>query len=125
MNSVFIEGNLTKNPELKEFANNKVAKFSIAVNGGKRKDGTKDVAFLDCTAWDQSADIVMELQKGDGVLLNAYIKQENWESKEGQKRSKLVFNAQRILKLAKRARKDDDTGPAPTDLSTPDENVPF
>jgi len=122
MNSTFVSGNLVRDAELKEFTSAKVAKFSIAVNTGKNKDGEKEVAFLDCAAWNKTAEIAMELRKGDAVAVDAFIKQENWE-KDGQKRSKLVFNVQRILKLAKRDKPENtDHQPTGTEL---DENVPF
>jgi single-strand DNA-binding protein len=91
---VIVMGNLTRDPELKYLSSGTaLAKLSVAVNRTwKSAQGEKkeEVSFIDCTAWGRRAEVIAEyFAKGDPILLEGYLKQENWEAADGQKRSKL------------------------------------
>lgn len=102
MNSCHFIGRLTRDPEVRTFSNGgKVTRFGIAVNNRKKNPQTgeweDDPAFLDMEAWAKTAEFVEEhFKKGDPIVIcQSTVKQENWE-KDGQKRSKLVFTAERV-----------------------------
>jgi single-strand DNA-binding protein len=90
MNTITIEGNLTRDIELRFTPGGKaVANFSVAVNrswvddNGERQ---RSVSFFDCAAWEGMAKNAAEsLSKGDRVLLTARPKQRSYENSEGQK----------------------------------------
>ena len=98
-NNVTLLGNLVADVELKEISdNNTVGKFRLAVN---RKYNTKsgekrsDTLYIDCEMWGQRANALSKYtKKGDPLLVNGYLKQETWESKEGEKRSKILASVQ-------------------------------
>lgn len=89
-NKVIIAGRLTADPELKAIPNGEsVAQFSLALNR-KDKQGAETTDFFDCVAYGKTAEsIAAHLRKGRAVLLEGRLRQRRWESKEGEKRSKV------------------------------------
>ena len=93
-NLVVLIGNLTKAPELRYTNNNKaVAKFSIAVNGYKEDD----VSFVPVQVWGKQAENCEKyLSKGKKVAVSGNLKQDRWETDRGDKRSRIIVNAQSV-----------------------------
>jgi single-strand DNA-binding protein len=101
LNKVLLIGRLTRDPEVRTFANGgKVAAFGFAVNNRRKNQQTgqweDDPVFLDCEAFNRGdfgklADTVEQyLAKGRQVFLEGHLKLDQWTNKEdGQKRSKL------------------------------------
>src|SRR4051812_46158067 len=101
VNKVILIGRLTRDPEMRTFANGgKVAKFGFAV-GSRRKNPQSgqwedgDTMFIDCEAFNRGefghlADRVEQyLRKGNQVFLEGRLKLETWDDKaSGAKRSK-------------------------------------
>lgn len=88
-------GNLTRDPEL-TFTNSgrAVCKITIADNYKPNKDAEDQVTFLDVTLWDQLAEnFAASCVKGQRVFAAGRIKQEDWETDNGEKRSKLKMTA--------------------------------
>jgi single-strand DNA-binding protein len=96
MNQCHFMGNLTRDPELKQLANNKrVVNFGLAVSR-RFKRGTqtaKEVSFLDCVAWDTGADLIAKhLKKGDKIIVHCSVQTDEWDDKKtGERRTKLKF----------------------------------
>lgn len=93
INLVALAGRLTRDPELK-YANSGVAilNFSIACNDRtKNGDVWEDEGhFFDCVIIGKLAEAISpRMVKGAKVFLNGRLKQNRWESKDGQKRSKV------------------------------------
>jgi single-strand DNA-binding protein len=93
LNRVMLMGNLTRDVELCAAGSSQVGKFSLAVNrkwvagDGEKKE---DVTFVDCEAWGKTAEAMAKyLGKGRGVFIEGRLKLDQWEDKEGGKRSKL------------------------------------
>jgi single-strand DNA-binding protein len=130
MNSCNFIGNLTRDPELRYIPSGKaVVEFGIAVNR-KVKD-EEQVSFFDMVAWERTAEVISEyLKKGDKVALsNCEARQETWE-KDGQKRSKVVFNVGKMEMLSsKRSAGTPETEPntdvesQPRPTKTPKKNA--
>jgi single-strand DNA-binding protein len=93
-NKVILLGNLTRDPELKHVAGNQaVVELGLAVN---RRYRTKDneereeVTYVDCEAWGRTAEVLKQyLTKGSPIFIEGRLKLDQWESKEGEKRSKI------------------------------------
>ena len=72
MNSVNISGNLTHDPELKQFENTCVVNVNVAINNlRKTEDGelVNNPAFVAMEAWDSSAEyIAKRFKKGDLII---------------------------------------------------------
>ncbi len=91
---ITVVGNLVADPELRFTpAGQPVATFRIASTprmrdaaSGEWKDG--DSLFLTCNVWRQAAENVAEsLQRGMRVIVTGRLKQRNYETKEGEKRT--------------------------------------
>lgn len=101
LNKVFLMGNLTRDPELRYIPDGTpVCDFGLAVNrfyttaAGEKK---KDTAFFDVTVWRRMAEICAEyLKKGRPVLVEGRLDMDTWETKEGQKRSRIKVVAQNV-----------------------------
>lgn len=94
--TVTIVGTLTRDPEMRYTPSGvSLASFSVAVNERVKNKQTNqwedgDASFFDCTVFNQQAENVAEsLQKGSRVILRGRLKQDNWETGTGEKRSKI------------------------------------
>ena len=91
MNKVFLIGNLTKNPEIREAGQNKVAKFSLAVN-----DLNKTL-FVDVNAWNKLAELADKyLTKGRKVAVVGRLERDEWTTQTGEKRKAYSVTASDI-----------------------------
>ena len=109
-NRVTLIGNLTREPELKYTkAGTAYAKFAMAMNRKvKRGEDWKDeVCFVDITVFGKLAENCTEnLLKGRMVFIDGRLNFNSWESKDGQKLSKLdvVANTVEFLNVPKSSR---------------------
>lgn len=100
LNKVMLIGRLTRDPEVRVFANGgKVAKFGFAVNNRRKNASTgqweDEPVWLDIEAFNRgdfgkNADLVEQyLRKGSQVFIEGHLQLDQWTDKEGQKRNKL------------------------------------
>ena len=111
VNKVMLIGRLTRDPEMRSFANGgRVAAFGFAVNNRKKNSQTgeweDDPVFLDCEAFNRGdtgklADTIEKyLKKGSQAFLEGHLKLDRWDDKTtGEKRQKLkvVVDVMQIL----------------------------
>ena len=93
-NKVILIGNLTRDPDVRVTpAGLKIAKYSLAVNRRyKTSDGEvkEEVVFVDCDQFGKGAEVVEKYcEKGKALMVEGRLKMDQWETKDGQKRSKL------------------------------------
>lgn len=101
-NCTFI-GRLTKDPEVKEFGENKVINFSIAVNRRTKADHPES-DFFDCEAWNGIATIMENYtHKGSQIALRCRAKQDKFEGQDGKTRSAIRFVVEDIQLLDKKS----------------------
>lgn len=115
-NMIVLEGRLTRDPEIKTVGANdaQVASFGMAVNRPtKHGDEWKDNAgFYEVQGWQRQAELIMQLSKGDPVIVIGDLRYESWE-KDGQKRNSYKVNAQTVgRQLVRVAKNGDDTDDA-------------
>jgi len=68
MKNITISGNITRDGELREAGGNKVASFSVAVNGYANKE--KTVHYFDCSIWGRRGESAMQfLNKGAKITV--------------------------------------------------------
>jgi single-strand DNA-binding protein len=95
---VTLQGRLTRDPELRFTQGGKaVAQFSVVTTrrtknqAGEWEDA--DVSFWDCTAFgDMAENIVESMEKGTSVIVTGNMRQESWNTKEGEKRTSWRVN---------------------------------
>ena len=85
MNKIFLSGNLTREPELKQTATGKSwLRVGIAVNRPFSKD--KAVDFFNLLAWDKTAEFLGKyFSKGSRVLVEGRLQTSAYENKDGVK----------------------------------------
>ena len=125
LNKVLLIGNLTRDPELRYIpSGTAVAKFGLAVNReftdkttGEKKETP---CFVDITVWGRQAEICNQyLTKGRPVLIEGRLEYSTWETKEGDKRSKLEVVGERIQFLGSRPAGEGGGPPAGRDAGQP------
>ena len=95
INKVFITGNLTRDPELRETPSGfQVLNFGVAVNDRWKNQQTQQWEdrpnFVDCTMFGNRAEGVSRfLAKGSKVAIEGKLRWSQWEAQDGSKRSKL------------------------------------
>jgi single-strand DNA-binding protein len=93
-NKVILAGNLTRDPQLSYLpSGTPVCEFGLAINRRRKgADGQmrEETCFVDCRAFGaQAENLNRYMAKGRPLLVDGRLRYEQWESKEGQKRSRL------------------------------------
>jgi len=94
-------GRLTRDPELRYTPGGTgTCRFSIAINRTYRnQEGTdiEDVLFLNVTTWGKQAENVAQfLKKGRRVAVTGELRSNDWQDKEGNKRTSFEVNAKSV-----------------------------
>ncbi len=90
LNVVVLKGILVDEPNLREVGSGKVVSFCIANHGFKEDD----VSFIQCSAWNMGnrklAEVISKhFAKGSHIIVEGRLKQDRWETNEGEKRSNI------------------------------------
>ena len=125
LNKVMLIGRLTRDPEVRMFANGgKVATFGFAVNNRRKNQQTgqweDEPVFIDVEAFNRgetgkTADLVEQyLHKGNQAFIEGHLKLDQWEDKNGGgKRSKLKVVVDNVQFLEPRTDGGSAAGAAP------------
>lgn len=144
-NKVLLMGNLTRNPEIRYTpSGTAVADLGLAVNENfKNKAGetVESTCFVDVVVWGRQAETTSEyLHKGSPVFIEGRLQLDQWESQQGEKRSKLRVRAERVQFLGSQSKNSEfkaapsgsqqengnQTPPPPPDINNiDDDDVPF
>ena len=130
LNVIALSGRLVRDPELKYLPNGTaLVNASLAVNRRHKKDGEarEEVTFVDMTCFGKTAEILAQYKKkGDQILVAGEIRQERWESKTGEKRSKIVVIGNNITFVGKGSPEVATTDNGNTEAAPEEEEViPF
>jgi len=112
-------GNLVRDPDVRFTPQGvQVVDVSIALNHTwKDESGDKreEVAYVDIVFWAKLADVAGKyLKKGSQALVSGRLQQDHWESKSGEKRSRLRVVADNLQLLGPRT-----DSPAPAKPAAP------
>lgn len=94
LNKCQIAGCLTQNPDFRSTpGGTSIAEFCLAVNRkGKDRDET---LFIEVVSWGKTADVCRQyLQKGDNAYVEGRLTMDQWEGKDGTKRTKIKVTAE-------------------------------
>jgi len=114
INRVFVTGNLTRDPELRQAGASTVLQLGIAVNDRRKNSQTdqwEDVPnFFDVLVWGARGEgLSRYLHKGMKVAVSGRLRWSSWQTSEGDKRSKVEIVADDIEFMSAR----DGQGSAP------------
>ena len=106
MNKVFLIGNLTRDPELRETPSGvAMCRFGIAVQRPfSSSEGERLADFFDCTAWRGLAETIARFtKKGNKVAITGSIQIRNYEDNQGVKRTAVDIIVQDVEFLTPKA----------------------
>ena len=89
MNKTILIGKLTKDPDVKYInGDTAVASFTLAVDRRfKNKDGNKEADFINCVAWNKTAELIEKyISKGSQIAISGRIQTRNYEASDGTRR---------------------------------------
>lgn len=131
VNEVRLAGRLTRDPELKYIANGTaLCKLGLAVNKKyttKAGDKREETLFMNVTVWGKSAEWCVEhLKKGYPVLVSGRLTQNEWEL-DGEKRTSIEVNADRVQCLRWESNGRDYTNVQERTIEEPipEDSIPF
>ncbi|ADE54605.1 single-stranded DNA-binding protein [Coraliomargarita akajimensis] len=93
-NKVILIGNLTRDPEMRVTPNgNTICKLGLAVSRAySTRDGERreETTFVDVDAFGKQAEVISKyMRKGRPIMIEGRLRLDQWETSDGQKRSKL------------------------------------
>ena len=107
-NSFVITGFVAKDAEIRQFTNNDVARFPLAIGRKETKDGqeTRVSAFINVEAWRKSGSASFELlKKGTMLTIEGYLKPEEWTDKNGAKQNSIKWVAKKFYEAVEKPEK--------------------
>lgn len=124
MNKTILIGRLTKDAELRYTnSNTAVASFTLAVDRTyKNKDGNKESDFINCVAWNKTAEIISNYtNKGSQIAIFGRIQTRNYEANDGTKRFTTEVVAEEVKLLDSNKNKSTNQSDSPALDSTTDD----
>ena len=134
LNKVLLIGNLTRDPDVRMMSNGRpVCNFGLALNRNyKDSEGNRkeEVTFVDVECFGPRAEAVAKFfTKGRSIFVEGRLKLDQWESKEGEKRSAIrvvldnfEFVDSKQDGSSNQARNIETTASTPPPLPTPRES---
>lgn len=87
-NLISFNGYLSADAEIRYFESGKCkTTFSIPL----KKEVKDEAIWLNCECWGRIAEKCSELKKGDEVLIFGYLKEVEYETKDKEKKTKIIF----------------------------------
>lgn len=128
LNAVSFQGRTVREMELKKTQSGiEYLNFTLAWNE-KYKEQEK-TCFLRCKAWRQQATFLDKFfhDKGSEMIVEGHLETENWDDKDGNKRSENVLIVDRAHFCGKRQSGSEQSAPTPSGYTPadPDEPLPF
>ena len=125
MNSIKIQGRLTKDPEQKVGASGaEFCKFTVAVDR-KRSKEEKAVDYFDCTAFKATGAFVSKyFAKGDGIIVSGRMESDKYKDKDGNNRTTWGITVEEVeFPLGKGRSEQSNT--VPSEATQTDVELPF
>jgi single-strand DNA-binding protein len=125
MNSIVIQGRLTKDPEYYEFKDKEggVANFTLAVND---KYNSENSDFINCKAFDIIKKdgttfnaITQFCKKGHRLVVQGRLKQENFKDKDGNERSTYKVLVESVTLIETKKEAESQTQQTQTEVKKP------
>ncbi|MBI1977814.1 MAG: single-stranded DNA-binding protein [Candidatus Omnitrophica bacterium] len=106
LNSVFLIGNLTRDPELRYIPSGQaVATFTLAMNRtymAKTGEKKEEASFIRVVVWAKRAEVCHEyLRKGSSVFVEGRLQSRTWDAPDGTKRSTIEVVAENVQFLGR------------------------
>lgn len=107
INRAIIVGRITADPVLRKTQSGKsVVSFTIACNRRIKQEGQPDADFINCVAWNRTADFMAQyVRKGALLGLEGHIQTRNYDDKDGKRVyvTEVVADSVQLLESKKNA----------------------
>lgn len=107
INKVILVGRITKDPELRKTQSGaSVVSFTLACNRRNKQEGQPDADFINCVAWNKTADFMAQyVRKGALLGIEGRIQTRNYDDKDGKRVyvTEVVANSVQLLESKKQA----------------------
>lgn len=124
INSVFVGGRLGSKPELKQFNGGVLTNFNVAVNE-KRKTGERTHWFK-VTCFNKTAEFLVKYaNKGDQVVVEGRLQQEEFVNKDNQKVSIVSITATSVQLFNKNGESTEQPRSAYNQGQEPKDQAPY
>ncbi len=131
LNRILIAGNCTWDPEVRytqsgsaltRFGMASTRRYPDAKTPGEWKE---DTCFVNVVTWGQLAErLGNTLKKGSAVLVEGRLQSRSWEAEDGQKRTAIEINADRVQVLDRRGTGESSPAYAGAPSESQDEPLP-
>lgn len=119
---VVLVGNVVRDTELREAGNTVVTDNAIAIT--EKRGESESTTFVDITLWGGTAEHFQKYcPKGRTVLISGNLRQDKWQDKDGNNRSKLFVNVDRLVLLGSKV--DKAAEPATVGAGAGSDDLPF
>lgn len=124
LNKIFIQGRMTKNPELRTTQSGKpVASFTVAVD---RDYDREKCDFFNCVAWGKQAEFVSKFfEKGQMAVVSGSMQSRSWTDRENKKRLEWEVQAESIHFCGEKRKASPDISAADFEELEDEEEMPF
>lgn len=117
MNKVILSGNLTRDPELKQYSSTTVAKFGLAVS---RPTAKNEPDFFNVAAFGKTAEFIGKyFSKGSRAIIEGRLQNSSYTDKDGNKRTSFEVMVDNI-EFGDSKKKSDAEPPPPATSSNDD-----
>ena len=98
LNSIFLHGRLTADPELKQTQSGvSLCNFSIAVDRSYKNGEDKMTDFFNCTAWRGLGEMIAKhFKKGKEIVLSGEMQSQRWQDTDGNNRISWVVSVNSV-----------------------------
>ena len=124
MNKIFLQGRLTKDPEIRLTSkNDKVARFTIAVD---RDFNREETDFINCVAFKATAAFIESyFTKGDMILVAGRLQMQQYTAKDGSNRTAAEVLTDNVWFCGGKCKTKDDSTDAQLAPVEDDGQLPF
>lgn len=111
MNRITLTGRMTDQALLRYTQSNKAfARFTLAVNRQRKQDGTQEADFINCIAWDKTAELICNyLSKGSFIGVEGRLQTGTYEKVDGTRGYTTDVYVQNIEFLEKKKSEQETT----------------
>ena len=100
LNSLIVEGNVTRVPEFKDANGHKICVVPLAVNRfykNAKGEGVSEVSYFDVETFGKLAEVCEKnCEKGRGLRVVGRLKQNRWKNAEGKNVSRVTIIAEHV-----------------------------
>ena len=111
LNHIVLMGRLTRDPELRRTqSGTPVTSFTLAVDRDfKGQNGERETDFIDCVAWQSSAEFVKQyFFKGRVAVVTGRLQSRKWQDRDGNNRTSWEISADNVY-FGESRRRDEDS----------------